>query len=103
MTEERLMRRLQVANPVAVVDRPAGADQLLARIVSEPGDARLLGGRRRLPSWLHGPRRLVLVAVAFLLVAASGTAGVVGAGVLADDHPVALFQHDPVGRGRPAR
>jgi len=101
MTEERLMRRLRTANPTAVVDRPAGADELLRRIVSEPGDARLLGGRRRLPAWLMGPRRLALVAVAFLLVAAGGTAGVVGSGVFAHDHPVALFRHDPVGQGLP--
>jgi hypothetical protein len=101
MTEERLMRRLQMANPVAVVDRPAGVEQLLARIVSEPGDARLLGGRRRSPGWLRGPRRLVTVAVAFLLVAAGGTAGVVDWGVFARDHPVALFRHDPVGQGLP--
>jgi hypothetical protein len=101
MTEERPMRRLRTANPVAVANAPAGAGELLARIVSEPGDPRLLAGRRRLAPWLIGPRRLVLVAVAFLLVAAGGTAGVVGSGVFAHDHPVALFRHDPVGRGLP--
>jgi hypothetical protein len=98
MSEERLMRRLRAANPVAVVDRPAGADELLARIVSEPGDERLLARRRRLPGWWLRPRRLLLVAVAFVLVAAGGTAGVVGWDVFAHDHPVALFEHDPVGR-----
>jgi hypothetical protein len=68
--------------------------------VSEPGDVRLVG-RRRLPVWLLGPRRLVLAAVAFVLVAAGGTAGVVDSGVFAHDHPVALFRHDPVGQGLP--
>jgi hypothetical protein len=101
MTEERLMRRLGAANPVAVVDPPAGAEALRARIVSAPGDPRLVGGRRRLPAWLIGPRRLAAAAVAFLLVAAGGTAGVVGSGVFAHDHPVVLFRHDPVGRGLP--
>jgi hypothetical protein len=101
MSEERLMRRLRAANPAAIIDPPVGVDELLARIVSEPGDARLVGGRHRLPGWLRGPRRLVLVAVAFVLVAAGGTAGVVGWGMFAHDHPVALFRHDPAGQGLP--
>ena len=99
MSEERLMRRLRAANPVAVVDEPAV--ELFARIVAEPGDARLLRPGRRLPNWLLAPRRLVLVAVAFVLVAAGGTAGVVGWGVFAHDQPVALFRHDPVGQDLP--
>jgi hypothetical protein len=101
MTEERLLRRLRAANPMVHVSEPAGAQDLFAEIVAAPGDARLGAGRSRGPWWrqIVGPRRLALVAAVFLLVAAGGTAGVIGIGAFAHDPPRALFVADPQGRG----
>jgi hypothetical protein len=94
MTEQRLMQRLRAANPVPFAAEPSGAHELLARIVAQPGDRRLVVRRRRLPRWLQSPRRLGLVAAMFVLVAAGGTAGV---GLLAHDGPVELFSDNPAG------
>jgi hypothetical protein len=81
MDDERLMHRLRVAKPTTVTVKPAKADELFARIVTEPGDPRLTGARRRsLPHWLVARRPLaagagaLAVAIAAVVLVLSGTA-----------------------------
>jgi hypothetical protein len=89
MTSDRLLDRVRAANPA-----PAATitnDELFARIVASPGDARLARRRRRL-----GTRGLALIAAAVVLTGAGGTVGAVQ--LLSHASPKALFNADPQGQ-----
>jgi hypothetical protein len=91
MNTYRLLDRLRAANPV-----PAAAiadDELFARIVASPGDARLASPRRRRRI---GTRGLGLLAAAVVLCGAGGTVGAVQ--LLSHASPKALFEANPQGQ-----
>lgn len=99
MTQQRLMDRLQDANPVPAVAQPAGADELFARIVADAGDSRVSDElqrgfaadpqanahgaqahtRSRRGSWLATRRGRWLAAAAATVVAVPGVAYAAGA------------------------
>ena len=90
MSTDRLIDRLRAADPAPATT--ITDDELFARIVATPGDARLAAGRRRRRI---GTRGLALIAAAVVLSAAGGTVGAVQ--LLTHDSPSALFKADPAG------
>jgi hypothetical protein len=91
MTSDRLLDRVRTANPVR--ERPITDDELFARIVAGPGDAR--PARRR--GLKVGARPLGLLGAAVVLTAAGGTAGAIQLGVFDHASPKALFEGNPAG------
>lgn len=90
MTFDRLLDRVRAANPVPVAT--ITNDELFARIVASPGDARLGASRPRRRRRI-GARGLALVAAAVVLGGAGGTVQ-----LLSHDSPKALFKADPQGQ-----
>jgi hypothetical protein len=92
MTSDRLLDRVQAANPA-----PAATitdDELFARIVAQPGDPRLVARTRRRRR--VGTRGLALLAAAVVLCGAGGTVGAVE--VLSHASPKKLFEANPSGQ-----
>jgi hypothetical protein len=91
MSTDRLLDRVRAANPAPT--RAIADDDLFARIVASPGDARL-ARRRRLRV---GTRGLALIAAAVVLSAGGGAFAAVQL-VLTHASPKALFEADPQGQ-----
>jgi hypothetical protein len=86
MSTDRVLDRIRAANPVAAT---AVTDpDLLAQIVGQPGDPRLLRSRAR-------RRRLRGLAVVVAAIVFSATGGAFGLGVFSHATPKALFEGNP--------
>jgi hypothetical protein len=99
MSLDPVIDRIRAANPA-----PAATitdEELFARIVASPGDARLgasastMPRRRRLRLDTRG---LALVAVAVVLSATGGAFGAIQLGAFSHASPKALFEADPAGQ-----
>lgn len=89
MSTDRVLDRIRAANPVAAT---AVTDpDLLAQIVGQPGDPRLLRSRAR-------RRRLRGLAVVVAAIVFSATGGAFGLGVFSHATPKTLFEADPAGQ-----
>jgi hypothetical protein len=82
MTQDYVMHRLSDANPVPAITPSPGADDLFARIVAQPGDARLASSASSRRGWWRAKPRRVGAAIAVSLLAAAGGSAAVVAGVL---------------------
>ena len=89
MSTDRLLDRIRAANPVP--DTAVTDPDLLARIVGQPGDPRLLRSRAR-------RRRLRGLAVVVAAIVFSATGGAFGLGVFSHATPKTLFEADPAGQ-----
>ena len=92
MSADRVLERISAANPSPAVTVPD--DELFARIVAGPGDARL-GPSSRTRS---RRRWLGLLAVSAVLVGGGSAAGAIELGALTHATPNALFEANPSGR-----
>jgi hypothetical protein len=89
MSTDRIIVRVRAADPAPAVR--VTNQELFARIIAGPGDARLIRAtaRRR-----RGRQLAVIVAA----VVFGGTGGALGLGVLSHSGPRTLFEADPAGR-----
>jgi hypothetical protein len=94
MSTDRLLDRVRAANPAPAAT--INDDELFARIVATPGDARLVAKPPRRHRRRLGTRGLALIAAAVVLSAAGGTVGAVQ--LLTHASPKVLFQADPAGQ-----
>lgn len=88
MSTDRLIDRVRAADPaptLAITD-----DELFARIIAQPGDARLVRGRRH-------RRRIRWTAALVVAVVFSATGGALGLGAFSHASPKALFEANPAG------
>jgi hypothetical protein len=90
MSTDRVIDRLRAANPAPTILMTD--DELFARIVALPGDARLHPSTPR-----RRRRRLGLLAASAVLIGA-GTAGAITVRALTHASPKALFEADPQGQ-----
>lgn len=90
MSTDRVIDRVRAANPAPAVQTID--DELFARIVAQPGDARLVRPRRR--QLRMGTRGLALIAAA---VAFSATGAAFGLGAFSRDSAKTLFEANPAG------
>jgi hypothetical protein len=91
MSSDWLLDRIRAANPAPLTT--ITDDELFARIVATPGDARLAARRRRRRRRI-GARGVALIAAAVVLSAAGGTGAVE---LLTHVSPKVLFEANPAG------